>query len=98
MLKKVVSEIQIIPVKPQNGLVAFSSFVLYEAIYCASVAIFTRPNGDYRLVYPTKKAGAKDLNIFHPINSDVGYLIEQEVIKIYEKVTKNDRHSCNNNT
>ena len=64
-----ISEIQITPVKPNNGLIAFCSFVLYEAVYCSSIALFTRPDGTIRLVYPTKKLGSKDLNIFHPINN-----------------------------
>lgn len=54
---KTISEIQIVPVKPDKGLVGFCSFILYESIYCSSVAIFTRPDGSFRLVYPTKKVG-----------------------------------------
>ena len=42
---KVISDIQIVPVKPCNGLAAFCSFILYEELYCGSVAIFTRPDG-----------------------------------------------------
>ena len=58
------SEIQIIPIKPQNGLVAFASFVLDGNLYLGSIGIVTRLNGGYRLVYPTKKVGDRSLNIF----------------------------------
>ncbi|HSG30838.1 MAG TPA: hypothetical protein VLB82_04755 [Thermodesulfobacteriota bacterium] len=51
---KIISEIQVIPVKANKGLIAFCSFVLYESIYCSSVGIYTSPHGGYRLVYPTK--------------------------------------------
>lgn len=88
-----VNEIQITPVKPKNGLVAFASFVLNGDIYCSSVAIFTRPNGTHRLVYPTKKLGNKEINIFYPINKKIGNEIQEEVIKKFEDVMKNDRHS-----
>jgi len=39
------SEIQIIPIKPQNGLVAFASFVLDSNLYLGSIGIMTRSNG-----------------------------------------------------
>lgn len=90
-----ISEIEITPVKPNSGLVAFASFVLYDAIYCSSVGIVTRPNGGYRLVYPTKKVQHKNIDIFHPISRQVGMLIEQEVVKKLNDVMSydNGRHS-----
>lgn len=84
---------QIIPVKPKEGLVAFCSFVLFNTIYCSSVAIYTRPDGTYRLVYPTKKVNNSSINIFHPIDKKIGQKIEQLVTAKYEEVMKNDRHN-----
>ena len=83
-----VSNVQIIPVHPKDGLVAFANFVVYEAIGCTSVAIITRPLGGYRLVYPTKKVGDQTISIFYPLNRKVGSAIEQEVINHYQNVTK----------
>ena len=87
------SEIEIIPVKPHNGLVAFSGFVLNKSFYIGDVAIFSRLDQEgYRLVYPIKVLpnGLK-INCFYPINREVGQLIEEAVIKAYlsliEKVT-----------
>ena len=81
-----VSEIEIIPVKPKGGLIGFASFVLDERYYVGSVAIFTRLDGSgYRLVYPAKKVGQRNINIFHPINQEVGRIIEETVT---EKVSK----------
>ena len=81
--KTKIDEIEIIPVKPSGGLVAFACFVLDEKYYVSSVAIYTRLDGSlsYRLVYPTKKVGERNINIFHPINSAVGKEIEEAVIK-----------------
>ena len=88
------SEIQIVPIKPQNGLVGFASFVLDNNLYLGSIGIFTRPEGGYRLTYPTKKVGDRNINIFHPINKDFANQIETEIIKKFEEVmNQNDRHN-----
>lgn len=95
---KRITEIQIVPVRPQNGLVAFASFVLDGSLYLGSIGIITRPNGGYRLVFPTKKLADKNLNIYYPINKTFAQFIENEVIKQFEKVMKNenDRHNSIN--
>ena len=91
------SEIQIIPIKPQNGLVAFASLVLDGNLYLGSIGIMTRPNGGYRLVYPTKKVADRNLNIFYPISREFALAIEDEVVKQFEEVMKNyDRHNSFN--
>ena len=91
------SEIQIIPIKPQNGLVAFASFVLDSNLYLGSIGIMTRSNGGYRLVYPTKKVAEKNFNIFYPINRDFALAIEKEVVRQFEDVMKKyDRHNSFN--
>ena len=94
-----ITEIQIIPIKPKDGIVAFASFVLNGVLYLSSVAIMTRPTGGYRLVYPTKKVGERNINIFHPINKDFAQRIEKAVIQKFEDVmtgNSNDRYDCAN--
>ena len=93
-----ITEVQITPIKPQNGLVAFASFVLDKSLYLGSIGILTRLNGGYRLVYPTKKVVDKNLNIFYPINKKFAQLVENEVVKQLEEVMnkKNDRHNSFN--
>ena len=97
-MKPKISEVQIIPIKPQNGLVAFASFVLDGSLYLGSIGIMTRPNGGYRLVYPTKKIADRNLNIFYPINKEFAQLVENEIVKQFEDVMKNenDRHNSFN--
>ena len=96
-MKPKISEVQIIPIKPQNGLVAFASFVLDGNLYLGSIGIMTRSNGGYRLVYPTKKVADRNLNIFYPINKDFAQFIEKEVVKQFEDVMKKyDRHNSFN--
>ena len=86
---KTISEIQIVPVKPDNGLVAFCSFVLFDSLYCSSVAVFTRPEGAYRLVYPTKKVTGREMDVFHPITKRLGMEIEKEVTNKLMKMMEN---------
>lgn len=91
-----IQEIEILPVKPHKGLVAFASFILDGSIYLSSIGIVTRPQGGYRLVYPTKNVGIRAFAIFHPISRDAGSLIEEAVLNKLKDVMKdtNDRYSC----
>lgn len=99
-MNQLISEINITPVKPSNGLIAFASIILNDCLYLGSIAIMTRPEGGYRLVYPTKQIAAKQLNIFHPINKNFAMLIHLEVVKKLEEVMNksNARHSYAYNT
>lgn len=83
-----ISEINIVPIKPRDGLVAFASFVIDGSLYCGSVGIMTQPFGGYRLVYPTKRVGDKQYDIFHPINHGAGSLLQKVVVAEYEKITQ----------
>jgi DNA-binding cell septation regulator SpoVG len=81
-----ITNIHIVPVKPQDGLVAFASFVYANAFYIASVGIYTRPAGGFRLTYPTRKSAAANTPLFHPINKDIAAVIEDAVIRKYEAI------------
>lgn len=76
-----ISEVKICPVKPQDGLVAFASVVIDNNMYLGSIAVYTRLDGSYRILYPTKRIGTKYLNVFHSINSECGKQIENLIIK-----------------
>lgn len=95
-MKPKITEIQIVPIKPQAGLVAFASFVLDNSLYLSSIGIITRPEGGYRLLYPTKKIGPKSINIYHPINREFAQSIEKEVIAKFEDVMNNARYDSFN--
>ena len=102
-MKKVttrVTEIQIIPIKPHNGLIAFASFVLDDKIYLSSVGIHSKLNQEgYRLTYPTKKVSDNQIQLFHPINKETSQIIEREVINQFKKVMQsNDRYNSFNIT
>ena len=89
-----ISEVQVVPIKPNNGLVGFASCVLDGNLYIGSIGIYTKPLGGYRLTYPTKNVGSKTLNIYYPINKEFAEMVEEVIIKKFEKVmNQNDRHN-----
>ncbi len=76
-----ISELQVTPVKPVSGLVAFASLVLNKSIYIGSIAVFKKLHDDgYRITYPTKKVGEHSLNIYHPVDKELGRSIEHAVV------------------
>lgn len=84
-----ITEIQIVPIKPRDGLVAFGSVVIDDAIYLGSIGIHTRLDGSgYRITYPTKLTGNRNLNLFHPISREASAAIEDAVIAKFEEVMK----------
>lgn len=85
-MRNKVSEIQIIPIKPKNGLVALANFTYDDAFYFASIGIYTRPHGGYRLTYPTRKTPNESISLFHPINKEITSMIETAVIEKYERL------------
>jgi len=89
----IISEIQFYPVKPKDGLLGFVSFVVDSKFWMGSIAVFTRLEGGYRLVYPTRKVGDQNINIFHPINRDTSLQVEAVVIKKVEQIFNEDYES-----
>lgn len=85
-----VSEVNIVPVKPANGLVAFASCVVDSQLYLGSLGVHQLINGaGYRITYPTKRIGPRQLNYYHPVTKEAGRLIEQAIvakcIEIFER-------------
>ena len=80
------SEIQVIPVKPIDGLVGFASVVFDNSFYLGGIGIYTRPTGGFRLTYPTRKSSTGRLNLFHPISRAVAKCLEQAVAERFEEI------------
>lgn len=84
-----ISEVQIIPVKPQRGLVAFASCVINNSLYVGNIAIHTslKDPGGYRLVYPDKVLpNGKLINCVYPINQEAGEAIRVAIIGKYMEI------------
>jgi len=78
-----ISDIQILPLVPRDGLVAIASFIINGSLFVGDVAIFTsfkNPLG-FRLVYPDKiLKNGKRINCVHPIAKETGRVISEAVI------------------
>lgn len=92
-MKTQITEVQIVPIKPTNGLIAFASVVLDDKLYLSSIGVHAKLDGTgYRLTYPTKKVGTKDIQLFHPINKEVSQAVEQAVFsRIKDVMNQYDR-------
>lgn len=92
-----ITEVRIIPIKPNNGLVGFASLVLDQKIYLGSIGIHTKIDGSgYRLTYPTKKIGDKNINLYHPITRELGIAIEQAILEkvkvVFERCNEGNKN------
>lgn len=85
----VISEIQIVPVKPKNGLVAFASCVINNQFYFGNIAIhtsFASPDG-FTLVFPSKTLPTgKQIQSFYPINRQTYEAVKKAIIKKFEEL------------
>lgn len=90
MKKMKITEIQIVPITANDGHVGFCSFLINESFKINSVAIFSRLQGGYRLVYPNKIINNKPITLFYPINKETSEYIESEVSKYFENLMKKD--------
>ncbi len=93
-----ITEVQIVLIKPQNGLIGFAGFVYDNQFYLGSIGIHTRVDGlGYRLTYPNKIGSNRNLDIYHPVNRNISEDIEQAIFaKLKEVMEKcNDRHNSN---
>ena len=78
-----ITEIQVVKIEPLRGLVGFASCVYNDSIFLGGIGIYTRPEGGFRLTYPTRKLTHKGVTIFYPINKEVGKEIEDSIINKY---------------
>ena len=91
-----ITEVQVVSIKPKDGLLGFASLVLDDCLYIGSIGIHSKLDGNgYRLTYPTKLVGDRNINIYHPINKQLSKLIEEAVFNKFKDVmTKfNDRYN-----
>jgi DNA-binding cell septation regulator SpoVG len=86
-----ISEIQVIPIKPRDGLVAFVSCVVNSSLYIGSIAIYSSPSNasGFRLVYPSKVLlNGKEINCVHPINRAAGENLSTAIIGKFIEIVR----------
>ena len=91
-----VDNVKINLVAPRAGLIGFAAVVIDERLKLNGIAIHEKADCQgYRLTYPTRKAGQKDIYLFHPICPEASYLIEKAIFHELKTVLDkcNDRHN-----
>ena len=92
-MKKIqIENIQIIPVRPQNGLVGFASCELNDQFHIGNIAIYTALNNQlgYRLVFPTKKLkSGQQVPCFYPFRQLAEEVISKSIIEEYCRLMGN---------
>jgi DNA-binding cell septation regulator SpoVG len=84
-----VNDVQIKFIKPKDGLIAFGSCVIDNALYLSSIGIHQiLGENKYRLTYPTRKLIDQNFNIFHPLNKETSSLIEEAILCKFKEVMK----------
>jgi len=82
-----VTEVQILPIRPRNGLIGFATIVLDHAIQISDLAVFTRPQGGFRIGYPKKKLpNGKDVPIFRPLTRELDQTLEVIIARKFEEI------------
>lgn len=77
-----VTKVELLPIRPQGGLMAFACIELDSGVYISSIGVHRRRDGEgYRITYPTKKVGNRDLTICHPTRADLSVEIEKVICK-----------------
>ena len=84
-----ISQIQIVPLRPNNGFLGFASCVINNQFYVGNIAIYSSPSSKdgFRLVFPNKKlTSGQVVDCFHPINKEAEKAISSTIIKKYLEV------------
>ena len=75
-----ISEVELLPLKPVGGMVAWASMLVNQSLYLGSIGVHIRPGGGVRLVYPQRTLpNGKTISLFHPTNRHTGDLFESVV-------------------
>ena len=78
-----ISEIEIVPIRPQKSLVGFATCTFANSLHLGSLALHTDLlNKSFRIVYPVQKfANGKTIPLFYPINKITGAMIQEAIVR-----------------
>ena len=77
-----ITKVELLPIRPQNGLIAFASINLDDRLYITSIGVHKRLDGKgYRITYPTRKVGEQSVSVCYPIESVLSKEIEMAICK-----------------
>jgi DNA-binding cell septation regulator SpoVG len=91
MASNLVTKVEIVPIIPKAGHIAFANIVLEDKIALNSIGIHTclRRSG-FRLLYPTKTLpNGKVIQTYYPVNKRVADEIQDTILSQYEELLNN---------
>lgn len=93
MRKIDITETTFYPIRPTDrGLIGFAACIFANKLALNSISVYTRPDGDIRLLFPEKiLANGKRLNVFYPITREAYEVIRAAVKNKVEELTKKAR-------
>lgn len=81
-----IKKVEIVPIRPCEGLIAFANIVLEEGLYLGSIGVHCKLDGGFRITFPTRKVGETNLCIYHPLNPIVSKEFETAICSRAEEV------------
>lgn len=82
-----ITKVELLPIKPQNGLMAFACVEINNQFYVSSIGVHKRRDGfGYRITYPTRKVGEQNHTIFHPTEPSLSKEIEMAICNKAEEI------------
>lgn len=81
-----IKRVEIVPIRPCEGLIAFANIVLEEGLYLGSIGVHRKLDGGFRITFPTRKVGETNLCIYHPLNPIVSKEFETAICSKAEEV------------
>lgn len=77
-----ITKVELLPISPKNGLVAFACVEIESQFYVTSIGVHKKRDGSgYRVTYPTKKIGEQHLVICHPTKPEFSKEIETAIFE-----------------
>ncbi|WP_213106599.1 septation protein SpoVG family protein [Candidatus Protochlamydia amoebophila] len=78
-----ITKVELLPIRTQNGLIAFACVEIDHKFYVSSINVHKRRDGaGYRITYPNRKVGEQNLTIFHPTQASLSKEIERVIDKV----------------
>ena len=80
-----IAKVEIVPVPPRRGLVAFASCETECGLHLDGIAIHSRRYGTgFRLVFPTKAlANGRSLDLYYPFTKAAGKTLTDAIVGAY---------------
>jgi DNA-binding cell septation regulator SpoVG len=82
-----VTQVEIIPIRPKEGLIALASVTIDDRFYIGSIGVYKKRDcTGYRITFPTRKVGDHSLTICHPTTPELSKEIESAITNKVEEV------------